>query len=70
MVFRPGFIIIDDVVAPVLHLYDTPPVAVNVEDFPLQNELFPETTTTGTGCTITFFEVVELQPCSSVTVTI
>jgi hypothetical protein len=48
-----GVTVIEAVVAPLLHKYVPPPVAVSVVDTPEQTVFVPLTVTTGVGTTVT-----------------
>jgi hypothetical protein len=59
-----------DVVAPLLHMYDVPPLAVNVVLSPTQISLLPVMTTVGSGLTVTVVLALATQFSPFVTVTL
>ena len=58
------------VVAPLLHKYVPPPVAVNAVGVPLQITDVPEMLAVGNGFTVTVLVAVAVQPLLFVTVTV
>ena len=65
-----GETVIGFVVAPVLHEYDVPPLAVSVALAPLQIvTVAGEIEAVGSGLTFTVRDAVAVQPFTSVTVT-
>ena len=66
-----GLTVIDAVVAPVLQRKDTPPVAVSVDEAPIQIDGFAGVMLqAGSGFTVTVFEQELVHPCALVTVTV
>jgi hypothetical protein len=65
-----GVTVIDDVVAPLLQMYVTPPVAVNITLPPVHTVDGPDMLMVGNGCTVTVFCAVPWQPLASVAVTL
>ena len=65
-----GFTVMAADVAPVLHIYVPPPLAVSVVDWPEQMERVPETDAAGSGFTVTVREAVAVHPAALVTVTV
>src|SRR5215204_1172114 len=61
--------VMDAVVAPVLHKYVPPPVAVRTVDSPSQKSVSPVMLATGSACSVTVMEAISVQPNPLVTTT-
>jgi hypothetical protein len=68
--FDVGLTVMAAIVAPVLHKYVPPPVAVNVVEPPLQTIDVPVMLAVGSGLTVTVLVAVDVQPLALVTVTV
>jgi hypothetical protein len=70
VVVEAGVTVIDDVVAPVDHENDVPPLAVSVALVPAQIADGPEMVAVGSGLTVMVCDALFVQPRASVTVTV